>query len=556
MVIVTRKKYFREGSSLIALALLLALTQTSFGCASSLYEQWANHDVEALLAEKNQSVIGIREKTAIYPDLMTDDEEDDEADSSGPQPTDSPVIRARPKVLSLRDALSQATDTSRTYLREQESLYLSALSLTGSRHTFSPRLAASLSHFLSDSKGRSRSQTSSATAGISQILPFGGSIDLTGRTNTDFFFSDVNPTTGAPDPDHRSPTDTALGISLTQPLLRGAGHEVSHESLTQSERNLVYAIRDFELFREDFAIEVATRYYDLVQQKQSIENTRANLVSNQVLRRQAEALFKVGRSPELDVLRARRNELRAENQLIASEEGFQDTLDQFKIFLGLSIDDNIDVTNASPEFISMDYLLESSLDVAFRNRLDYLNRKEQLEDSARSVRIARNNLLPDLNLTATYDLASIPEERVFRQRFSDETYTVGITLDIPLDRVLERNQYRSSQISFQRARRDLDLFRDNLTLGIRSAFRELERRKQSLEIQDEIIESERRNVRIAEIRFRQGDIPNRDVVEAQSSLLDARNGYISELVNYEISRLQLLRDLGILFSNENGYWKE
>jgi hypothetical protein len=39
------------------------------------------------------------------------------------------------------------------------------------------------------------------------------------------------------------------------------------------------------------------------------------------------------------------------------------------------------------------------------------------------------------------------------------------------------------------------------------------------------------------------------------SLLDAQNNLIDEQVSYEIARLQLLRDLGILFVDDDGMWK-
>src|SRR5262249_48799242 len=114
--------------------------------------------------------------------------------------------------------------------------------------------------------------------------------------------------------------DSLITLSLAQPLLRGGGYDIAHEPLIQAERNLVYAIREYELFREDFSIDVARRYYDLVNRKQSIENQQRNLESNQFGRSQAEALFAVGRAAALDVLRARRTELTAQNSLLEAQE--------------------------------------------------------------------------------------------------------------------------------------------------------------------------------------------------------------------------------------------
>ena len=46
-----------------------------------------------------------------------------------------------------------------------------------------------------------------------------------------------------------STTVSTLSLDVIQPLLRGAGWAVTLEPLTQAERNLLYAVRDFARFR-------------------------------------------------------------------------------------------------------------------------------------------------------------------------------------------------------------------------------------------------------------------------------------------------------------------
>jgi outer membrane protein TolC len=127
---------------------------------------------------------------------------------------------------------------------------------------------------------------------------------------------------------------------------------------------------------------------------------------------------------------------------------------------------------------------------------------------------------------------------------------------VPLDETDERASVRRAQIGHRQALRSYDQFEQDLVVDIRSTFRELERRKQSLDIQRQLIADQERNVKIAQILFEQGENSNRDVVEAQQSLLEARNALIREQVTYEIARLGLIRDLGILFIDEHGMWTE
>ena len=51
---------------------------------------------------------------------------------------------------------------------------------------------------------------------------------------------------------------SALPISFVQPLLRGGGRAVTLEPLTQAERNLLYAVRTFALFRQQFFVVTLT----------------------------------------------------------------------------------------------------------------------------------------------------------------------------------------------------------------------------------------------------------------------------------------------------------
>ncbi len=56
----------------------------------------------------------------------------------------------------------------------------------------------------------------------------------------------------------------------------------------------------------------------------------------------------------------------------------------------------------------------------------------------------------------------------------------------------------------------------------------------------------------AMFRFKNGDLLNRDVVEAENELLNARNAYIRVLAQYEIQRIELLRNSGTLDIAANG----
>lgn len=519
----------------LALGFGSALALCAGACTAEHFERDADRAVAALLEDGTERTLGDRERTVQRPERRAPEPE--------PAPNVPTTTEPRPvERLTLAGALETAVSSNRSLLARKDQLYQTALGLTGTRHAFSPRISAALNHLFAGSDVGAETHSTSLGVGVSKTLPWGGELRLDG--NSDF------------DSANDGTYGSGVSIRLTQPLLRGAGSEVALEALTQAERELVYAIREFELFREEFSIDVARRFYDLVQQKQAVDNQRRNLETFTFGRKQAEALFSVGRTSELEVLRARRSELTSQNSLIEAEEGLRLSLDRFRIFLGLPDDHPVDVMDEEPAWVEVDFDSGSAVAVALANRLDWLNARERLEDAERGVRLAKDGLLPDVSLALAYSRAGAPAASFGTQDLDDESYSAGLSLEIPVQRVDERNRYRSAQLSLANARRAIAEFEDELVVSVQSTFRELERRKQSLDIQAQLIVDQEKNVKIAQLRFEQGNFSNRDVVEAQQALLEAQNALIREKVSYEIARLQLLKDLGILFIDEKGMWKE
>lgn len=530
-------------SPIVAAALLLALA-----CSSAHHARRVDQTGGRILSEGFERTLGSRRETVLEPETLPPAEETAPAGDPGRWTPPQQVPPAQRRVIPLGEALELATAGNRDFLARKENLFLQALGVFETRWTFTPILSAALSALYADGNGIPETESAAFSAAVSQILDGGGTLSLGlssgyARSDDDALAEPRN-------------FDSSLSLRLVQPLLRGAGYVPSHEPLTQAERGLVYAIRDFELFSEDFSIDVARRYYDLVQQRQSIENVRRNLEDFVFSERQSEALFNVGRTSELDVLRARRSRLNAENDLIEARESYQLALDRFAIFLGLRPGERVEVREEAPVYVPMEYERISAVRVALANRLDLLTLRERVEDAERAVRIARNGMLPALDLDAALNVPAGPDPGFSDQGIDGESVSVGLSLELPVNRVFERGALRRAQIALVQTRRALEQFEDNVVVEIESAFRELTRRSQSLAIQRQLIFDQEKNVRIAQLRFERGEIPNRDVVEAQQSLLDARNSLIREQVNYEISRLRMLRNLGILFIDEKGMWVE
>jgi outer membrane protein TolC len=440
--------------------------------------------------------------------------------------------------LDLFGSLRYAVMNARDYKSRMEDLYLQALDVTLQRHLFSPRpFARTGLHYLGAGKDANYDAALTATnaVGVRQRLPYGGEVVAETAVN---FVQAIRGNT-----ENGENANVALSASL--PLLRGAGM-VNLESLIQSERDVIYEIRQFEEFRRDFALRVASDYFNLLSDQQSIADRRANLVTLQQLTARSQALYANGRANYIDVQRSLQEQLQAENQLIVSQARFRSSLDNFKLLIGMPVDQPLDVVPQELTVTIPDFSEEAVAEMGLQYRLDLRTAADRIDDAQRKVQVSKNGLLPDLDLSARGAVAN--RDNAPAGHLTDDTlaYSAGIDLEIPIDRVSERNQYRASLIQLERVQRTYDELRDQVSADAREAMRLIRSAQISLEIQRKGIELAKFRLDNAYELLRLGRKDNREVVDAQNALLRAQDAFEAARTSLQIQVLRFLRDTGTL----------
>ncbi|HRK29604.1 MAG TPA: TolC family protein [Tepidisphaeraceae bacterium] len=447
-------------------------------------------------------------------------------------------LMAADQAFGLFDSLQYAIQHSRNYRARTEDLYLAALSVTLQRHLFTPRpFAQSTVNYDGgqlDADYRSAFNVTQS-AGVRQQLPYGGEVVAEGLVR---FVQAINDNS-------ESGEDASLALRASIPLLRGAGM-VNLEPLINSERRLVYQVRTFEEFRRSFVVDIASAYFSIVNAQSRINNNliRYTNAVNLVLR--LEDLYAAGRQNFLQVQQARQQRLDAQNQLITSQQDYQNQLDDFKILLGMPVETRLDVVGVAllvpvPDLQNVDYIA-----LAEKHRLLLQTARDQVDDAQRGIAVARNGLLPDLDLSASGRITNRDNEPAARIDSRTATYSAGATLDWPLDRLRERNDYRAALIDFERAQRNLISTRDNIAADVRTAARAVESALFTLDIQRRSIDLAQRRVEYSNELLIQGKAQARDVTDSQNALLNAQNSFDRAKADLQIQILRLLRDTGTL----------
>lgn len=434
--------------------------------------------------------------------------------------------------LDLDTSLRLATKHSREMQSRREQLYRSGMSLLGTERGFGLVLGGTSAYVMQF--GAENTGTGNLDIDAGHILPTGGSLSLSGQAGA--------VTGGAT---NGTATGASVSLRVDQPLLSGAGYGASHETLVQSRRNLLYALRSFALERQDFAIGIMSGFYDLLIRQAALENLRRNKEQSDSLLERTEAMFRVQRAPAIDVLRAQQQVLSAKNELGRSEVDFDIQVRRFLLTLGVPVNTTTALVGTIPARQAVTAEEEACIDTALQMRLDLKTVRDREEDAHRRLRVTRNRLLPDVSLYGEARLDTTGENGATDAGVED-SYSAGVTLEIPLDKRDERDAVKAAQLDLAEATRDRAGRADEVRLEVRDAFSRLGFLWNSIEIEAQNIEIAERRARNAMLRFKNGELLNRDVVEAENELLGARNAHVRALVQYEIQRVTLARHMGLL----------
>ena len=202
-----------------------------------------------------------------------------------------------------------------------------------------------------------------------------------------------------------------------------------------------------------------------------------------------------------------------------------------------------------------------ALAIASAYRRDWMNARTSLVDSWRLIYFNANDLLSNLDIVFSGDLGNVGDNP-FHFRDTNGRLRVGLEFDAPLTRLAERNIYRQSLIEYQQARRGYYQFRDQVYQGLRNTLRQVRLNEVNFELRRAAVQVAISQVDLTQLRLSEppkvgaasqfGATTARDLVQSLTDLLNVQNDFLSVWVNYQLQRLNLEFDLGVMELSPDG----
>lgn len=313
--------------------------------------------------------------------------------------------------LALEDLLALGLLNSREYQTQKELLYRVALRLTLERYDyqlkFSPTGNGIDADYTHRNLGGITENTLAAPSSLSmeKLLATGGNFLAQFANNVILTFNGPN--------GFAADVSSELFAEFTQALLQ---RDIVFENLTQAERDVVYAARDFARFRKLFFQQIASDYYRLLLTYRNIEINMLDFFSNQRGYQQGRYEYELRESvPLFQVDQFEQTVLQSRSRVISSCNQFERSLDELKLRLGIPPETSMNLDLRELDTITARDEITVAAEMAsraYRNLSSEAGKanRRQLQPINAAIRLAQR-ILAQLDLETSQNISDHAELR-------------------------------------------------------------------------------------------------------------------------------------------------
>jgi len=305
---------------------------------------------------------------------------------------------------------------------------------------------------------------------------------------------------------------------------------------------------NFQTAVADSVLSVQLAYYDvlLAEQQIVVNEASVNLLTNEL--EDQRRRFEAGTVPRFNVLRAEVAVANARPALIRARNDYRIAKNNLSNLLGYNLPRDIwediplrltDKLEARPYQIDLPAAIARALEK--RTELEALRKGEQLQRE--NVVTSQSGYKPSLQVYGGYSAKSSAFDNDLA--FEKHGWEAGaqVSWDI-FDGMLTRGKVQQARALHERSKVDLDDTSRRIELEVRTAYSGFIEAREVLESQQKVQEEADEALRLARARAEAGTGTQLDVLDAETSLTQARTTQIQALHDYAVARARLERAIG------------
>ncbi len=293
--------------------------------------------------------------------------------------------------------------------------------------------------------------------------------------------------------------------------------------------------------RGEVVQQVATIYLRSIADQGEVENAKAQVAEAQLLFDQAHDEHVAGTVANLDELRAH-VELQTQQQSeIAAENQLAKDLIQLKREIGVDPGQTIELTDQAPYSDLAEQTPEEVMAIAYQDRQDYQNLKNQAVEFKAVHNAYRAQRLPTLSFNSYYAETAVDG---FGARGNFMAYG---TIKLPIFREAGiRGNEDASLAELQSVNNQFADLHVHIDQQVRSALLDVAANKKLVDVARSNVDLATQALSDETDRVKSGVDDNLPLVDAQAALAAAQSNLVESLYQYNLSKLALARSCGVL----------
>ncbi|MCJ7680712.1 MAG: TolC family protein [Candidatus Aminicenantes bacterium] len=328
----------------------------------------------------------------------------------------------------------------------------------------------------------------------------------------------------------------SLTVSLNQPLFTYNRTKLALKELELALENtqLAYAIQKLQIERA-----VTQQFLNLYYSRMSIQ------ISNEEYKNASESLDIIQNKVDAGITAPEelyQADITRDNSLASLENNrmqHQNSLDTFKILLGLELEDLIDVSaDIQKKMVEVD--LDIAVAHGLDNRLELRQKDIEIQNAMHDLIVAsaENEFKASLNLSFGLTGTNPQFAGIYDSPNSDRL--VALTLNIPLfDWGEKKHHLAATRAQIETVKLSAEEETKSIKQEIREAYRNLMNQERQIEIAEKSIKNAELTYAINLERYRNGDLSSKDLQFYQLQLSQQKLARVQSLINYKLALLDL-----------------
>jgi outer membrane protein TolC len=327
-------------------------------------------------------------------------------------------------------------------------------------------------------------------------------------------------------------------ISLSQPLF---GFNDRIAAAKRAKIRLDQAERDYAQARMDIIYAVTSRFYGLLKSKRSMEIMEERVGQIERSYETASNKFKAGLIAEVEAMELEVDLALSRNEMFNAKTSFEELKDDFKQFLGLGLDEPLDVT-ASLEFAPVQVTLEEAVRDILANRADYQNAKSDIALDELGIRELRAQNAIQASVNASYGINRNDDRfsGVFRNLLESRRITLNLSVPV-FDWGRNKKLLEQAKADLRLEEIQLERMEQSILREVKSAIGDIQSAAARIRLLGKSVEVAQKSFDIKSERFANGAITSFELSQAQLKLTDTKLSVMNALIDYEIAKADLGR---------------